>query len=69
MGKNLYETPRDMNKWHTQKDSHEKTHTSTVDNKKRISKNCESAFRRTRNDRKIPLGNADAMHFPAGFCV
>ena len=24
MGKNLYETPRDMNKWHTQKDSHEK---------------------------------------------
>ena len=30
MGKNLYETPRDMNKW----DSHEKTHTSTVDDKK-----------------------------------
>lgn len=34
MGKNLYETPRDMNKWHTQKESHEKTHTSIVDNKK-----------------------------------
>ncbi len=34
MGKNLYETPRDMNKWHTQKDSHSKTQTSHTDDKK-----------------------------------
>lgn len=34
MGKNLYETPRDMNKWHTQKESHDKNHGSHTNDKK-----------------------------------
>lgn len=34
MGKNLYETPRDMNKWHTQQTGHDKVHTQQSDDKK-----------------------------------
>lgn len=34
MGKNLYETPRDMNKWHTQQGSHDKVHGQQNDDKK-----------------------------------
>lgn len=33
MGKNLYETPRDMNKWHTQKNSHDNGHAAHQDDK------------------------------------
>ena len=34
MGKNLYETPRDMNKWHVQKKDCDKTYIATADEKK-----------------------------------
>lgn len=34
MGKNLYETPRDMNKWHTQKESHDHSHAPSQNEKK-----------------------------------
>ena len=34
MGKNLYETPRDMNKWHTQKESHDHSHVPSQNEKK-----------------------------------
>lgn len=35
MGKNLYETPRDMNKWHTQKNGHIKSQQNPHSNDKK----------------------------------
>ncbi|MEE0434007.1 MAG: hypothetical protein UDB11_01185 [Peptococcaceae bacterium] len=48
MGKNLYETPRDMSKWHTQKDGHEKVHTTSGEDKKAHLEELKKRFQKNK---------------------
>lgn len=45
MGKNLYETPRDMNKWHTQKNERDKNQMQSQNNKKTHLEELKKRFR------------------------
>lgn len=49
MGKNLYETPRDMNKWHIQKESHDHSHVPSQNEKKARIDELKRRFQNKKN--------------------
>lgn len=48
MGKNLYETPRDMNKWHTTQKKQDKDHTTHANDKQAHLEELKKRFQKNK---------------------